>query len=126
MNKTIIYSNSDITGGGTIDLGDEKIEYVLLPKKKSLYIQKADPVKIEGPLNDPEVKGIPWKSAGIAVAKVGGIIFAPLIFIPLTAADYAAGKVGGKNGKSACLEYQQTHKMEDRKQEISTPKRQNK
>ncbi|NIY16825.1 MAG: hypothetical protein GWM98_18980, partial [Nitrospinaceae bacterium] len=78
------------TGGGTIDLGGEKIEYVLLPKKKTLFIKKADPVNIEGPLNDPEVKALPWKSAAITAGKVGGIIFAPFIFIPLTAADYLA------------------------------------
>jgi uncharacterized protein involved in outer membrane biogenesis len=101
-----------ITGGGTIDLGHEKVEYVLLPKKKSLIIKKAAPVKIKGPLNDPKVKTLNWKSAGKTVAKIGGIIFAPFIFIPLTAADYAAGKVKTKNGESACLEYQETHKME--------------
>lgn len=105
-----------ITGGGTIDLGGEKIDYVLLPKKKTLYMKKADPVNIEGTLNDPKVKTLPWKSAAITAGKVGGIIFAPFIFIPLTAADYAAGKVGSKDGKSACLEYQKTHKMEKRPQ----------
>jgi uncharacterized protein involved in outer membrane biogenesis len=110
------FESGTITGGGTIDLGGEEVEYVLLPKKKSRRIYKADPVKIKGPLNDPKVKGIPWKSAGITAAKVGGIIFAPFIFIPLTAADYAAGKVESKDGKSACLEYQKTHKMEKKPQ----------
>jgi hypothetical protein len=105
-----------ITGGGTIDLGGEKVEYFFLPKKKSLYIRKADPVNIEGPLNDPKVKAIPWKSAAITAGKVGGIIFAPFIFIPLTAADYLAGQVKIEDGKSACLEYQKTHKMEKRPQ----------
>ena len=110
------FENATITGGGTIDLGGEEIEYVLLPKKKSFKIYKADPVNIEGPLNDPKVKAIPWKSAGITAAKVGGIIFAPFIFIPLTAADYAAGKVESKDGKSASQEYQKTHKMEKKPQ----------
>jgi uncharacterized protein involved in outer membrane biogenesis len=110
-----------ITGGGTIDLGGEKIDYVLLPKKKTLFIKKADPVNIEGPLNDPKVSTVPWKSAAITAAKVGGIIFAPFVFIPLTAADYAAGKVGSKDGKSACLEYQKTHKMEKQAAGIGTP-----
>ena len=105
-----------ITGGGTIDLGREEIEYVLLPKKKSLRIYKADPVKIKGPLNDPKVKGVPWKSAGKTVAQIGGIIFAPYIFIPLTAADYAAGRVDMSDEESPCLEYQKTHKMEKKPQ----------
>jgi hypothetical protein len=116
-----------ITGGGTIDLGGEKVEYFFLPKKKSLkIIQKADPVNIEGPLNDPKVKTIPWKSAAITAGKVGGIIFAPFIFIPLTAADYLAGQVTIKDGKSACLEYQKAHTVENRAGERSTPEEQNK
>ncbi|UCE83859.1 MAG: AsmA family protein, partial [Deltaproteobacteria bacterium] len=99
-----------ITGGGTIDLGEEKIEYVLLPKRKSLIIKKASPVKIHGPLNDPEVEALSWKSAAITAGKVGGIVFAPFVFIPLTAADYLGGKVKSNDGESACLEYQKTHK----------------
>jgi hypothetical protein len=106
-----------ITGGGTIDLGGEKIEYVLLPKKKSVLINKAEPVKIEGPLNNPKVKTMPWKSAAITAGKIGGIIFAPFIFIPLSAADYLAGKVKIEDGKSACLEYQKTQQMENGPQE---------
>ncbi|MEE9120831.1 MAG: AsmA family protein [Syntrophobacteria bacterium] len=105
-----------ITGGGTIDLGGEEVDYVLLPKKKSRLIKKAEPVKIKGPLNDPKVKALPWKSAAITAAKVGGIIFAPLIFIPLTVADYAAGRVKSNDEESSCLEYQKTHKMEKKPQ----------
>jgi uncharacterized protein involved in outer membrane biogenesis len=105
-----------ITGGGTIDLSQEEVDYFFLPKKKTFFIKKAAPVNIEGPLNDPEVKTIPWKSAAITAGKVGGIIFAPFIFIPITAADYLAGQVKVKDGKSACLEYQKTRKMEKRPQ----------
>ncbi|MEE8620932.1 MAG: AsmA family protein, partial [Syntrophobacteria bacterium] len=105
-----------ITGTGTIDLGREKIEYVLLPKKKSLRIYKADPVKIKGSLNNPKVKGIPWKSAATTVGKIGGVIIAPYIFIPLIGADYAAGRVHSNDEESPCLEYQKTHKMEKRPQ----------
>jgi hypothetical protein len=117
--------NVTITGGGTIDLGGEKVEYFFLPKKKSLYVKKADPVNIEGPLNDPEVKAIPWKSAAITAGKVGGIIFAPFIFIPLSAADYLAGQVKIEDGKSACLEYQKSRKIEQSQQESVAPKQQN-
>jgi hypothetical protein len=105
-----------ITGVGTIDLGSEKVEYVLLPKKKTLFIKKASPVKIKGPLNDPKVKALSWRSAGTTAGKIGGIIIAPFIFIPLTAADYMAGKVKIEDGESACLEYQKTRKMEKQRQ----------
>jgi uncharacterized protein involved in outer membrane biogenesis len=107
-----------ITGVGTIDLGGEKVDYVLVPKKKSLkFIQKADPVDIKGPLNDPKVSTLPWKSAAITAGKIGGIILAPFIFIPLTAADYLAGQVSIKDGKSACLEYQKAHEKEEGQQQ---------
>jgi hypothetical protein len=119
------FQNVTITGGGTIDLGGEKVEYFFLPKKKSLYVKKADPVNIEGPLNDPKVKAIPWKSAAITAGKVGGIIFAPFIFIPLSAADYLAGQVKIKDGKSACLEYQKSRKMEQSQEQKAAPKQQN-
>jgi hypothetical protein len=121
------FKDITVTGGGTIDLGGEKVEYFFVPKKKSLkIIQKADPVNIEGPLNDPKVSTLPWKSAAITAAKVGGIIFAPFIFIPLTAADYLAGQVTIKDGKSACLEYQKAHIVENGPGERATPKQQNK
>jgi len=105
-----------VTGVGTIDLGSEKVEYVLLPKKKTLFIKKASPVKIKGPLNDPKVKTFSWRSAGTTAGKIGGILIAPFIFIPLTAADYMAGKVKIEDGESACLEYQKTHEMAKRPQ----------
>ena len=106
-----------ITGVGTIDLAREQVDYVLVPKKKSYQIvKKADPVDIEGPLNDPKVSTLPWTSAAITAAKIGGIIFAPYIFIPLTAADYLAGKVRTGNGKSTCLEYQKAHEKEEGQQ----------
>ena len=108
-----------VTGGGTINLRKEKIDYFLLPKKKSDIIQKANPVDIKGRLSNPEIRVIPWKSAAITAAKVGGIIFAPYIFIPLTAAEYLAGKVKGKNGGSACQEYRETHKMNERPQQLN-------
>jgi hypothetical protein len=111
--KAFILDAKDIaiTGGGTIDLGREEVEYILLPKKKTRIIHKADPVKIKGPLNDPSVKALPWKSAATTYGKYAGIIFAPYIFLPLTAADYLVGILKSKVKKSPCLEYQKSHKM---------------
>ncbi len=111
--KAFILDTKDIaiTGAGTIDLGREEVEYVLLPKKKTRFIHKADPVKIAGPLNDPSVKALPWKSAATTYGKYAGMIFLPYIFIPLTAADYLVGNLKSKAVKSPCLEYQKSHKM---------------
>lgn len=111
--KAFILDAKDIaiTGAGTIDLGREEVEYVLLPKKKTRFIHKADPVEIAGPLNDPSVKALPWKSAATTYGQYAGIIFAPYIFLPLTAADFLLGTLKPEDKQSTCLEYQKSHKM---------------
>ena len=113
--------NITITGGGTIDLGREHVEYVLVPKKKSLqFIEKADPVDIKGPLADPKVSTLPLKSATKTAITVGAIVLAPLapwIVIPAASAWYLAGKVNVENGESACLGYQKAHETEEEQQQ---------
>jgi uncharacterized protein involved in outer membrane biogenesis len=117
--------NITITGGGTIDLGREHVEYVLVPKKKSLqFIEKADPVDIKGPLADPKVSTLPLKSATKTAITVGAIVLAPLapwIVIPAASAWYLAGKVNIENGESACLEYQKAHEKEEGQQLNKAP-----
>ncbi len=92
-----------IAGEGTLDLGEEQIDYVFLPKKKSRFINKADPVKVTGALNDPSVKVIPWKSAA---TTYGPLLFGPFIFAGVTAVDYLGSKIKGKGKESPCLEYE--------------------
>lgn len=95
--------NIAISGDGTIDLGQETIDYVFLPKKKTRAIGKADPVKVTGALNDPSVKVIPWKSAA---TTYGPLLFGPFIFAGVTVADYLGGKIRGEAKESPCLEYE--------------------
>jgi hypothetical protein len=104
--------NISVTGQGTIDLGQEEIKYVLLPKKKTRLIHKADPVHIEGPLNDPSVKALPLKSAVTTYGIYGGMVLAPFIFVPLAAADQVAGRMISDSKESPCLEYQKAYKKE--------------
>jgi hypothetical protein len=92
-----------ITGEGSIDLGNERIDYTFLPRKKSRIIVKADPVQITGSLNDPSVKVIPWKSAA---TTYGTLLFAPYVFVGITAADLLSGAIRGKGGESPCAEYE--------------------
>lgn len=92
-----------ISGDGTIDLGQETIDYVFLPKKKTRAVSKADPVKVTGALNDPSVKVIPWKSAA---TTYGPLLFGPFIFAGVTAVDYLGSKIKGKEKESPCLEYE--------------------
>ncbi len=101
--------NIAITGTGTIDLGQEQIDYAILPKKKSRFVGKADPVTIKGPLNNPTVSALQWKSAA---KTYGGYIFAPQFFIPLRLTEGLFGKKK-KNEKSPCQEYKEAHDMSE-------------
>ena len=99
--------NIAISGEGRIDLGREQVDYALLPKKKSRIALKADPVKITGALNNPSVSVLPWKSAA---TTYGGLIFAPYIFVGLSATEYLSGALGIGQKASPCLEYEKLRK----------------
>lgn len=105
-----------VTGQGTIDLGNEQVDYVFLPKKKSRLIHKADPVNLKGPLNAPKVTVIPWKSAA---TTYGTLLFAPYVFVGLTAVDYLTGMLNFRSTESPCLQYEKIRKQ--RRQESLPP-----
>ncbi len=92
-----------IAGEGTIDLGKEKIDYTFLPRKKSRLIASADPVTIEGPLNDPSIKALPIRSAALTF---GQLVFAPYIFAGRIAANSAQDEMArGKQQSEVCANY---------------------
>jgi len=94
-----------VTGEGTIDLGNESVDYVFIPRKKSRVVLKAEPVRVKGALNDPSVTAVPVKSAALTF---GTLIFAPYVFAGMVAADYASGAIRDDgDGKSACMEYEE-------------------
>ncbi len=99
--------NITITGEGSIDLGNETVDYVILPKKKSRIISKADPVKINGALNNPSISVIPWKSAA---ETYGGLAFAPYIFVGISVFDYLTNALGLGSKSSPCLDYKNQYK----------------
>lgn len=98
--------NIAIAGQGVIDLGDEKLDYVFLPRKKSRLIHRVDPVNVQGPLRDPAVKIIPWKSAA---TTYGGLFFAPYIFVGMVAADWVSDALNIQSKKSPCQDYMRKH-----------------
>lgn len=98
-----------ITGEGTIDLGKETIDYVMLPKKKSRIIAKAEPVKITGELDDPSITALPLKSAA---ATYGSLVFGPIVFAGVFASQEILGKLNQKRRKgkeSACDRYKEAY-----------------
>lgn len=109
-------ANLAVAGQGSIDLGRETIDYALLPKKKTKLIHRANPVKINGTLNNPSTTVIPWKSAA---STYGGLLFGPYIFAGQFAADVVMGAITKKVGrlketKSPCIEYE-SKKREEKK-----------
>ena len=98
-----------IAGQGTIDLANEQIDYVFLPKKKSKLIKKADPVNIKGPLNNPSIQAIPWKTAA---TTYGSLFFAPYLFVGIWAADFLSDTVKIRAEKSPCQEYERKYDQE--------------
>jgi len=95
-----------VTGDGKIDLGQEQIDFVFLPRKKSRFAGSADPVTVQGPLTNPNVSAVPWRSAA---RTYGGLVFAPQIFLPLRAAESLFGDRKKKSQQTPCEQYKETH-----------------
>ncbi len=98
--------NIAIGGDGTIDLGKERIDYVLLPRKKTALVGTADPITIRGALNDPTILTLPWKSAA---KTYGQLVFAPYIFVPAKILGGLFGKRKHDEEPSPCIEYIEAH-----------------
>lgn len=111
--NAFIIDSKDITiaGEGTIDLAQEQIDYVFLPKKKSKLIQRAEPVKVSGPLNNPSVKVMPWKSAAVTY---GSLFFGPYVFAGVMAADFLMGAVRKEITTSPCSAYEKKHDQDQK------------
>jgi CDP-diglyceride synthetase len=90
---------------------------VLLPRKKSRLIKRADPVHIKGFLNNPSIRIIPWKTA---VTTYGTWFFAPYLFVGVWAADLFTETVKIRAKKNPCLEYERKHDQEHEADEHGT------
>ena len=74
--KMFIESKSfGVTGQGTVDLLEEQVDVVFLPRRKSSLFKSVTPVNIKGPLRNPSVSTIPWK---VAATAYGGYALAPV------------------------------------------------
>lgn len=84
MKSTLLASdgpNLSMEGRLTLDLGNETIDAVLLPKQKKTLFAEITPVKITGDMQDPHIHAIP---ATEAVARIGSLILVPYVAIPVT------------------------------------------
>lgn len=101
-------NNIVITGDGKINLSEEQLNYVFIPKKKSRIILNAEPVELKGSLSAPSVQAIPVKSAALTF---GTLIFAPYVFVGVSAIDILFGKLGKSGTKEPCAMYEKVHAM---------------
>jgi hypothetical protein len=85
MTSDIFYfgtTNGEFRATGTIYLPDEKLDLVLQARQKRLLGSGKKSYDIGGTIRQPKVKGVPFIQA---IARVGTIFFAPMLFVPGTA-----------------------------------------
>jgi len=80
--RTLIADGPGLTVAGHInlDLDAETMDIVLIPKQKRRVFSSIEPVKIRGPIMDPEVEAIPVKAA---IQEVGAMALLPTVVIPV-------------------------------------------
>jgi len=103
-----------IAGEGIVNLAQEQIDYVFLPKKKSRLITSAEPVKIKGSLSDPSITVLPWKSA---ITQYGSLIFSPYLFAGQVVVGLIKDMITQNEGASPCEDYEKKKAQERKKSE---------
>jgi len=78
--KLLVADGPNMSIGGRIDLNlrDETISAVLLPKQKKRLFSTITPVELSGPIKDPHVLAIP---AQAAIQEIGAIALSPTIYL---------------------------------------------
>jgi hypothetical protein len=80
--------NLNLGGRINLDLGDETLDIVLIPKEKKRLFSSASPVKITGSMNNPSVEAIPARAA---IQEIGTMALLPGVFIPVKVLEKAWG-----------------------------------
>jgi uncharacterized protein involved in outer membrane biogenesis len=80
--NVIIADGPRLSLGGKInlDLGAETLDVVIIPKQKKRIFSSVTPVKVKGPMRNPQVTAMPAKAA---IQEVGGLALLPAVVIPV-------------------------------------------
>lgn len=70
-----------LEGTMTLNLGEETIDAVILPKQKKRLFATIAPVRLTGDIRDPDVHAIPAKEAAM---NIGALVLVPYVAIPVT------------------------------------------
>jgi uncharacterized protein involved in outer membrane biogenesis len=98
-----------VDGSATVDLGQETIDMVLLPKAKKRLKLDYSQITVKGPLANPEVKATGTVAA--AATTVGGFILLPEVVVPVFLAEQV-WKFFSSDDKTGCSDYIEDHKVE--------------
>ena len=98
VESTLLYVDGDdlsMRGKLSLDLAQETIEAVLLPKPKRSFWAVANPVRLSGPILNPTVQALSTQSAVNAIGTVGGLVVAPYLYL----ANKISGALWDKSAK---------------------------
>ena len=78
--KVLLADGPNMSLGGRVDLDlrNEKIDAVLLPKQKRRLFSNINPVRLSGPIREPRVAAIP---AQAAIQEIGTFALSPTIYL---------------------------------------------
>jgi hypothetical protein len=98
-----------VEGTATVDLGQETIDMVLLPKEKKRIGLDFSRITVTGSLADPDVETTGTGAA--TAAAVGGVILIPEIFIPVFLIEQV-WRFFSSDDDTGCSDYIKEHQVE--------------
>jgi len=120
--KLLLADGPNLSIGGRIDMNlrDETIEAVLLPKQKRRLFSSITPVKLTGPIREPKVEAIP---AQAAIKEIGTLALSPTIYLSRLVLDriWSSIRSGGDVGVG-CTDVE---KMTDKAEKAAKAKQSN-
>ncbi|SDS23690.1 Uncharacterized protein involved in outer membrane biogenesis [Halopseudomonas xinjiangensis] len=100
-------ADTNIIGGGTINLATEQLDLVIKPNAKDFSVLSADtPVELNGSLGDPKVSVLTGSLVAKGIASVVGALVAPPLAI-LPWIETGTGEGTGPGCRQALQEFQQ-------------------
>jgi uncharacterized protein involved in outer membrane biogenesis len=97
-----------VEGTATVDLGQETIEMMLLPKAKKRIGLDYSRITVMGSLADPDIKA---EGTGVATAAaVGGVMLIPEIVVPVFLIEQV-WKFFSRNDDTGCSDYIEEHQV---------------
>lgn len=98
--------DSNITGGGSIDLASERLDLTVESRAKDFSLLSGNsPVQLQGTLKDPQVSVVTGELAARALASVAGALIAPPLAI-LPWIEAGLGEDSGAGCRQALAEFE--------------------